>query len=126
MFNTPFENPSYNPDVLNTPIIHVSQVTSTEHFAPQKGSELPDLTRHYGHSLDISRLTPLEPFHPEKLALANLHISVTDSVDQLTAIVSTEFQELKRSNQTLKKSACEEKNLLKKQNKNLIEIVPQC
>lgn len=109
MFNTPFENPSYNPDVLHTPIIHISQVTSTENFASQEGCELPDLTRHCRHSLYISGLTPVEPFHPETLALANLHTSVTDSVDQLTAIVNTEFEELKQSYQTLKKSVCEEK-----------------
>lgn len=48
-----------------------------------------------------------------------------DRVDQLTAVVCSEFAELKRCHLALEKSASGDKNLLKKQNEKLIEIVQQ-
>lgn len=101
------------------------QADSLEHFASLEGTELPDLTNHYGLDLDITGLGLAGQLDAETQTPANLYASADIRVDQLTAIVNSEFAELKRHHLALEKSASENKNLLKKQNEKLIEIVQQ-
>lgn len=123
--NTPLTCLQFNDSLDLSDVSHsnTNQVGSLEHFAPLQETELPDLSSHYG--LDLFGLGLAKQHDAETQTPVNLQDSVVGRVDQLTAVVNSEFAELKRHQLALEKSVSENKNLLQKQNEKLIEIVQQ-